>query len=311
VTESPRSRDGSGTGEPDPGYPRRRPTAEPNRFLIPNDQLPRGFAERLDVDSTGEIAKPRPAATLVLVRDAPAGPEALLLRRHRSSGFAADAWVFPGGVVDDTDRAPALSVLCDGPSPEEWAEILGVEEAGEALGYLATAIREAFEETGILLARPTVTAGAPSAVPLDDPEVERYRAALLRGEIGLREMAAEAGLTFSLDQLVYVAHWITPEPEPRRYDTRFFLAPVPDGAVCRLHEDELVEARWIAPREAVERFETGELNMLPPTVETLRRLSGHGSVANMQERLRDAAVPTILPRMRRHPDGVVIEFDDA
>lgn len=285
------------------GYPRRTPTRDPNRFLIRREQLPAGFAERLDATGLPVVAT-RPAATVVLVRPAETGPEALLLRRHNRSGFAADAWVFPGGVVDDGDLDPALAVLCDGPSPDEWAARLGLADPAEAFGYAAAALREAFEETGILLARRTVTSAAPGREPLPAESLSHYRAALLDGRLGLREMAAEAGLQFTLDQLTYIAHWITPEPEPRRYDTRFFLSSVPPGAEVDLHEHELVEARWLRPADAVEGFVAGELSMLPPTVHTLRRLAAFDGIGEMRSGLEHEPVPAILPRMRRHPDGI-------
>jgi 8-oxo-dGTP pyrophosphatase MutT (NUDIX family) len=296
VSESPNDRPvGAGAA--------RRPTGDPHRFLIPESQLPVGFAERLDA----EPVPARPAATVVLVRDAATGPEALLLRRHNRSGFAADAWVFPGGVVDDADMDPALPVLCDGPTPEEWAERLELSDTGVAYGYAVAALREAFEETGILLARSAITEGSPGRPALDEPTAKRWRDALLEGGATLREMASEASIQYATDRLTYIAHWITPEPEPRRYDTRFFLAPVPSEAEPDLHAPELVESRWLTPRGAVEGFLGGELKMLPPTVHTLRRLAGFGTVAQMRAEFPDTPIPAILPRMRRHPEGVMIE----
>ncbi len=296
------------------GVPR-YPTADPNVFMIPRDQLPPGFAERVDKPPTAPAA-PRPAATVVLVRESAAGRarsdtlESLLLRRPSRSGFAADAWVFPGGTVDAADRDPALPVLCDGPEPEEWAERLGLEDAGEAFGYVMAALREAFEETGILLARTGIGADRERDATVAREVVGKHRQALLAGQVTLRELAAREGLRYATDQLLYLAHWITPEPEPRRYDTRFFLAPLPPGQDQTLHEPELVEARWLTPAGALECFLTGEMKMLPPTVHTLQRLEGFASLAALREALEGAPVPTILPRMRRSPEGVVIEIVD-
>jgi 8-oxo-dGTP pyrophosphatase MutT (NUDIX family) len=288
------------------GYPERRPTSDPHRFLIPRDELPQGFAERLGTPSTA-VASPRPAATVVLVREERSSLEALLLRRHNRSGFAADAWVFPGGVVDAADMDPALPVLCDGPSPEEWAETLGIPSASEAFGYVTAAVRETLEETGVLLARSQVTVESPHQVPIAPEALDRYREELLVGRTTLREIAVSARIQLAADRLLYLAHWITPEPEPRRYDTRFFLAPLPPGAVYRLHEPELVEARWLSPAEAVTAFQQGEMKMLPPTVHTLRRLADYDSWEEIQAALKGAFVPAILPRMREHPEGVIIE----
>ena len=129
----------------------RRATDDPNTFVIPAEHLPPGFMAK--VEDAGLVPAPaRPAATVVLLRDAEGGPEALLLRRHRRSGFAADAWVFPGGVVDKSDRKDFDRM--DGSSPEEWARRLQVDDPAEAAGYVSAAIREAFEN-GILLAHPT------------------------------------------------------------------------------------------------------------------------------------------------------------
>jgi 8-oxo-dGTP pyrophosphatase MutT (NUDIX family) len=299
VNSSPRDTD---TG----GYPVRRPTADPNRFLIPEGQLPAGFAARLEAASEAPVP-PRPAATVVLVRETEAGPEALLLRRHNRSGFAADAWVFPGGMVDSGDMDAALPVLCDGPTPDEWAQRLGIREAMEAFGYAAAALREAFEETGILLARRRITEGSPDMEVDNEDALQPFREALLEERTTLREVAVEAGVQLALDQLTYIAHWITPEPEPRRYDTRFFLAAVSPGTQHTLHEPELVEARWMTPRAAVGGFLEGKLKMLPPTVHTLRRLADFNTVDELQTALKELPVPAILPRMRRHPDGVIIE----
>jgi 8-oxo-dGTP pyrophosphatase MutT (NUDIX family) len=161
----------------------RRATGDPHHFLIPEAHLPAGFAERVE-SAAFTPAEPRPAATVVLLREAPGGPEALLLRRHRRSGFAADAWVFPGGVVDAADRDPALAARLEGPAPEAWAARLGVRAPGEALGYVAAALREAWEETGIVLAPGCPTGGG----------VEDARRALLAGGATLAEAAARAGV---------------------------------------------------------------------------------------------------------------------
>lgn len=300
--------------KPDAGVPRIG-TADPNRFLIPRDQTPPGFAEQLDAPDAVPVA-PRPAATVVLLREAPTGgspgaedaPEVLLLRRHKRSGFAAGAWVFPGGTVDPEDRDAALPVLCDGPAPEAWARRLGVDDPTEAFAYVVAAVREAFEETGILLARADVGADPRRDAAEARHAVVAHRDALLAGRTSLREIAAVHALRYAMDEIIYVAHWITPEPEPRRYDTRFFLAPLPAGQECTLHEPELVEARWLTAADATAQFETGELPMLPPTVHTLRRLAAFRSLPELLVALRDEPVPVILPRMRRHVEGVEIEI---
>jgi len=285
----------------------RRATDDPNRFVIPAEALPAGFADVVD-DPAHQPVEPRPAATVVLLRDAPGGPEVLLLRRHRRSGFAAGAWVFPGGVVDARDRDGALLERLDGPTPGEWARRLGIVDAGEALGYVAAAIREAFEETGILLAHPDPDATQPRGGIGEGLEVARR--ALLNDVIDLRGVIVGNGLRLSGGELVYIAHWITPTPEPRRYDTRFFAAHAPADAECTVHDAEMTDALWLTPAESVRRFEAGEMTLLPPTVHTLRRLSRYGTWEQLRAWLQDAPVPSILPRMERDAEGVAIVVEE-
>ncbi len=282
----------------------RRATDDPGVFLIPEEQLPAGFAEKVSSGGWTPV-EPRPAATVVLLREGAQGPEALLLRRHRRSGFAADAWVFPGGTVDEADRDPALAERLDGPAPAGWAARLGVADEGEAQGYVVAALREAFEETGILLAR-WDRVGDVHADPAESLAVARR--ALLNGVVGMWQTVVANGLRLSGGELLYLAHWITPEPEPRRYDTRFFLARVDEGAECVPHEAEMTDHRWMTPAAAVAGFESGQMKLLPPTVHTLRRLAPFGSLDAAWGALRGAEVPAILPRMRRHPEGVAIEI---
>jgi 8-oxo-dGTP pyrophosphatase MutT (NUDIX family) len=282
----------------------RRATGDPNVFLIPEEHLPAGFAAK--VQAGGFVPAPtRPAATVLLARDSDDGPEVLLMRRSKRSGFAADAWVFPGGVVDDEDRDPAVMERLDGPTPMQWAERLGLTDPAEALAYVVAAVREAFEETGILLARVSDDATNPGGA-LSNIDVARR--ALLSNVVDLRQIFITRNLRMAGDELLYLAHWITPEPEPRRYDTRFFLARVDAEAVCTPHEEELTESVWLTARGAVHYFELGSLKMLPPTVHTLRRLAGYGTVGEIFAGLADAPVPAILPVMRRVADGVAIEI---
>jgi 8-oxo-dGTP pyrophosphatase MutT (NUDIX family) len=295
--------------DPLPGRPEsaasaaRRATDDPNVFLVPTDALPPGFADRVRAGDFQPVPA-RAAATVLLVRDSADGPEFLLLRRHGRSGFAAGAWVFPGGVVDEADRDGGLAERMDGPTPMQWAERLGVADPGEALAFVVAAVREAFEETGILLARVADDATNPGG----RESLDIARRALLAEVVDLRQVLVTRSLRVAGDQLIYVAHWITPEPEPRRYDTRFFLARAAADAVCTPHEAEMTESVWLTARGAVHYFELGSLKMLPPTVHTLRRLAGYGSVDEIFAALADAPVPAILPQMRVVPDGVTIEL---
>ncbi|MBW3570071.1 MAG: NUDIX domain-containing protein [Gemmatimonadetes bacterium] len=282
----------------------RRATDDPYVFLIPAEALPAGFREKVAAGAFTP-APTRPAATVLLVRDGAAAPEVLLLRRHGRSGFAADAWVFPGGVVDAADRDLSIVDRLDGPTPSEWAARLGVDDPAEAVGYVVAAIREAFEETGILLARDA--AGAP---PAADEALEVARRALLSDVIGIREIVLNQDLRLAGDGVAYLAHWVTPQPEPRRYDTRFFLARAEPDAVCVTHEAEMTDSVWITAADAVRHFEEGGLRLLPPTIHTLRRLVDLPSADAVFARVADAPVPMILPSMQPHPDGVAIVLPD-
>ncbi|HEX5872617.1 MAG TPA: NUDIX domain-containing protein [Longimicrobium sp.] len=284
----------------------RRATDDPHVFLIPREALPAGFEEKVAAGAY-TAAPTRPAATVLLVRDSADGPEVLLLRRHKRSGFAAGAWVFPGGVVDEADAELGLVERMDGPTPMQWAERLGLSDPAAAVSFVTAAVREAFEETGILLARVADDATNPGAAR---EGLDIARRALLAEVVDLRQVIVTRSLRISGGDLLYLAHWITPEPEPRRYDTRFFLARVGADAVCTPHEAEMTESVWLTARGAVHFFESGSLKMLPPTVHTLRRLAGFGSVDEIFAALADAPVPAILPVMRVQGDGVAIMVPD-
>lgn len=273
----------------------RLPTGHPDRYLIPRAQVPPGLLERVELG--GDPVVPRPAATIVLARDGDGGPEVLLLRRPGRSSFAANAWVFPGGALDPADLDDSLAAGLLGPSPDAWAERLDTG-ARQAVGFVVAAIREAWEETGILLSDP----------PGDPDLLCPGRMEALAGETSFGEVLEHEGLVLDAGDLVYLAHWITPEPEPRRFDARFFLAGVPPATRCDLLGEELVEARWVAPAAALDAYDAGAMRLLPPTVHTLRRLRTYASVADMVADLRDAPVATILPRMIRDPAGVIIEL---
>ena len=263
--------------------------------MIPFERLPPGFAERIE-DPPEPPAEARPAATAVLLRDGAASLEALLLRRHRSSGFVPGAYVFPGGRVDAADADPATLALLDGREP-------GAEPDAS---YIAAAVREVFEETGVLLARDAAGRPAPDA---REPEIARWRAALLEDRATLADVLGALGLRVAAADIVYCAHWITPVAEPRRYDTRFFLARLPDGAEASVDEREMTDAVWLPPAAALERFRAGRLPMVFPTVHTLESLAPFASVAAALDAFRGCVVAPILPRLVRRPDGVAIVVD--
>jgi 8-oxo-dGTP pyrophosphatase MutT (NUDIX family) len=266
-------------------------------FEIPLDRLPPGFAESVERKPERPVA-PEPAATVVVMRDGAAGPEALLLRRQRSSGFVPGAWVFPGGRVDAADSAPELL--------RSIAGLPHVVVPGAP--FWAAAIREVFEETGVLLARDSD--GVPARDAASDAGLERWREALMGEEATLADVLADTGCTGDATDIVPIAHWITPVVERRRYDTRFFLAPLPEGATAHADPREMTDLAWLTPAEALKRFEAGDMPMVFPTVRTLESLGGFESVAQTVAAFRGRDVPTVLPRLVRTEGGVAIVVDD-
>jgi 8-oxo-dGTP pyrophosphatase MutT (NUDIX family) len=273
----------------------RRPTADPEQYLIPAEHLPADYARHLEQNSAAP-KPPRPASTVAVVRDAGDGLEALLLQRPRT-GFAANAWVFPGGVVDDAD---ADLIPASSSEPREWAGRLHLEQPLEAWAHVVAAVRETWEETGLWLG---------VRRPSSDLSLDSLRQDVVGGRIPFALGARSLGLAIDTEKLRYLARWITPIGEPRRYDTRFFVAMAPDEPVT-LEGTELSDFLWIPPGSALSLYDRDELQMLPPTVHTLRRLAGFATVAELMSELRAAKVPSFLPRMRAHPDGILIDITE-
>jgi 8-oxo-dGTP pyrophosphatase MutT (NUDIX family) len=209
----------------------------------------------------------REAATVMLVRDDP-DLEVFMLRRNLDSEFVAGAYVFPGGAVDVDDRDPDLLARVHGRSDAEASELL--ELPGGGLGFWVAAIREAFEEAGVVLARRDDD-GVP--VSLDDPAIaarfEEARLAIGRGERPFLDFVLSEDLRLDAGALHLFSHWITPPGAPRRYDTWFFVAEAPEGHAY-LHDDtETVESVWIRPSDALDRAEQGEIELIFPTMRSL------------------------------------------
>jgi 8-oxo-dGTP pyrophosphatase MutT (NUDIX family) len=224
---------------------------------------------------------PRAAATVVLLRDGREGLEVYLQRRPVAMGFAGGLWVFPGGRVDEADRDPGVDASWAGPSPQAWAERLGLG-LDEARGHVVAACRETLEEAGLLLATP-----APGAA-----ETAHARSRLLAGEGGFAGVLARLGVRLDTGRLRYWAWWVTPEEEPRRYDTRFFVAGVPAGAAVTAHLAEAERERWLPP--AVAAADQG-MPMLPPTRYALRDLAPFATVEAALAAAEGRRVECILP----------------
>ncbi len=243
---------------------------------------------------------PVPAATLVLLRSRSAGAfEILLIRRHSASKFAAGDFVFPGGKIESSDAPDDAAAWCRSVDAAQAARRLDLAVApSAALGHWVGVIRETFEEVGILLAY------GPDGRPVrvDDDRYRRYRRACQADHHAFWEMLRAERLTLATDALVYFAHWITPEIQPLRFDTRFFAAAMAEGQEAVADEREITEVRWLAPREAIDANARGQLSLRNPTVKNLELFDGAPTVAAALERLNGRDVRTILPR-------VIIEGD--
>jgi len=219
---------------------------------------------------------PRPAATIVVVRDAAVGIEVLLLRRAERGDHNSGAWVFPGGIVEAQDREG--HAWCAGLDDAAASATLGLPQAG--LDYYVAAVRECFEEAGLLFALDArgsmldLRAGQPHTA-----DIVAWRGPLHRGERKLSELCAQSGLRLATDRLVYLSHWLTPPVRVKRFDTRFFIAEVPPAQIARHDDAELVEQRWLRPPDALER--SAALKLMTPTLKTLEAIARFDSVQSL------------------------------
>jgi 8-oxo-dGTP pyrophosphatase MutT (NUDIX family) len=251
---------------------------------------------------TDEDVPVQDAATVMLVRDGSAGLEVFMLRRNLNSDFVGGAYVFPGGAVDPEDGLPAVEALCEGRSDVDTSAFLGLESGG--LAFWVAAIRESFEEAGVLLAYDRDG----DIIHLDDPaSTQRFRGH--REEVDqsrrrLLDVCHDEGLLLAVDQMYYFSNWITPEGAPRRYDTRFFVAAAPAGQTPLEDGVETIAHLWVTPAEALARNRAGEFELIFPTIRSLEAIGRFDSA----DQLLDAAahitnVPAILPRIISEEGG--------
>ena len=238
---------------------------------------------------------------MFLVRPDPevSGAEVFLLRRTRALEFAPGACVFPGGSVDERDADPAVAEEgWVGPAPADLGHLLGIS-ADRARALVCAAVRETFEESGVLLAGPSPTELVPdSAVLVQD----RHR--LLDGSLSLGELLRRHGLVLRADLLTPWARWITPEISPRRFDTWFFAAALPDGQLAGLAAagpGEADSGTWWRPSAALEAARAGEITLLPPTAVTLAELAAHADIAGVlaERRVITPLMPTVVVEEER------------
>ncbi len=210
---------------------------------------------------------PRPAATVMVVRDGSGGIETFMLRRRLELAFAPGAHVFPGGALDDEDGFDDIAERCEGRGDRSASRMLGLDHGG--LAYWVAAVREAFEEVGVLFAYDHTG----STIRLDhDGHSTRFRghrSDVDRGAVNLADVCRTEGLRLAVDTIRYFGRWITPVSAPKRFDTRFFVATVPDGQTPAHEQVESLSGQWIRPRDAVGRKAEGSWDLILPTERSL------------------------------------------
>lgn len=270
-----------------------RPPREPQRV-----ELPPSFVEsvRRFRAEQREPAQPRDAATVVLLRSRAGadGPEVFLMQRQTSMAFAAGMHVFPGGGVDPRDSD--AEVRWAGPSPATWAARLGTDEA-RARALVCAAVRETFEESGVLLAGPDLGDGDGVGVVSDTSgdDWQRDRAALEARELAFTDFLSRRGLVLRTDLLAPFRAWLTPAFEPRRYRTWFFAAVLPEGQRTGDGSRESDRVTWSPALRAVERAESGEVAMLPPTYQSCLEVAQHATATDVLAACADRTVEMFTP----------------
>ncbi len=239
------------------------------------------------------IATPRLAATVMLLRDGGDGMEVFMIVRHQDSNFAAGALVFPGGRVDPEDHDLAADAAVFAPRER-------LDAAAAALRVAA--IRETFEECGVLLARTRGEQALVSAARLREIEAA-HRAAMSRGERTFGAILAAENLVLAPDTMVHFAHWITPEHVPKRFDTHFFLAAAPTDQIALHDGEEAVDSVWVTPANAIEGTRAGTYKLVFPTQMNLEKLARHTLSAPAMATARDSRVVTVVPKQERAGDG--------
>ncbi len=249
---------------------------------------------------------PLDSATVILTKESNQGPfKVFLMRRHRNQDFMGGAFVFPGGKLDEGDCDPDLALYTNGFTGADALRRLQAPELAEekALGLFFAALRETFEECGVLLAYQ-----APGKL-IDLGEGERagrfagYRLQIHDHSLSLKDLAEKERLSFALDLLTPYAHWVTPDIESKRFSTRFFLARQPPEQIPFHDTIEMTKSQWLSPAEALERQRAGKLLLMPPTLKTLEELNEFHSLEDLFEAARSRRIHTILPEAFMTEDG--------
>ncbi|MHB1209616.1 MAG: NUDIX hydrolase [Acidimicrobiales bacterium] len=252
-----------------------------------------------------EILVPRPAATVLTLRDGVEGYEILMLQRNLNSDFVGGAYVFPGGALDESDAAPEARALALGLDDERASRRLGLETGG--LAYYVASLRELFEEAGLLIACDEEGEIFHSEEHDLRQRMAEYRRAVNEGTLRFNDMLNREGLRLDFRGLEYVAHWVTPIGPPRRYDTRFFVAVAPPGQIAAHDAGETVADRWIRPVDALAQCARGELEMILPTIRNLEAIAHFSSVTDVLEYAKSqASIPRTEPRIVTRDDALQI-----
>jgi 8-oxo-dGTP pyrophosphatase MutT (NUDIX family) len=240
-------------------------------------------------------AVPLPSATILMLRDGASGVEVFMVKRHHQIDFASGALVFPGGKVDAHDRDPALRDHADGAADLDDLH----------LSIAACAIREGFEESGILLAREPGSTDFIDAARAS--ELSPWRPKLNAGEVGLAEFVTREKLRLACDALVPFAHWITPTFMPKRFDTYFYVAAAPPGQLGRHDGSESVDSVWVNPNEAIgdKRW-----TIIFPTKMNLMKLARAKTVADAIAAAKAAPIVTVEPKVVPKGDGQVLTIPE-
>ncbi len=245
---------------------------------------------------------PKRAATVMLLKDTGSGTAVHMLRRRASMAFAGGAYAYPGGGVDPRDDDH--HVRWAGPTRAWWADRLGVDETA-AQAIVCAAVRETYEEAGVLLAGPAADAVVGDTTGAD---WEADRAALVARDLSFAEFLDRRGLVLRSDLLGAWTRWITPEFESRRYDTWFFVAALPEGQRTRNASTEADRTVWIAPSEAAAGYDKGELLMMPPTIATLRQLTAYRTAAGALEAAPGRDLTSVLATARLVDGEIVLSW---
>ncbi|TQJ75471.1 NUDIX hydrolase [Streptomyces sp. SLBN-31] len=266
--------------------------------------FPQDWPERIRALAEGTLTPvvPKRAATVMLLKDTDGGPVVHMLRRRASMAFAGGAYAYPGGGVDPRDDEH--HVRWAGPTRAWWAERLGVDER-TAQAIVCAAVRETYEEAGVLLAGPSADSVVGDTTGED---WEADRAALVARDFSFAEFLDRRGLVLRSDLLGAWARWITPEFESRRYDTFFFVAALPHGQRTRNASTEADRTVWIRPGDAAEGYDKGELLMMPPTIATLRRLAPYGSAADALAAAPAQDMTAVLAQARLEDGRIVLTW---